>query len=635
MKQFKFYSFASALLLASAVGLGSCSSDSDVVENGGGIAGQTVKTQFAINIPYAKGDSNNAKASTRMTENITQANGTYRGIENMRLFTFTADPSSEGTSIGSKILLGSDANAFSTNENKNVKVYKDISIPVGTSYFALYARAAYQPIPGDGESTTFFKKGSLTPSNSYTQNSSTSKDEVTFALNNIAPNAKFAENEEANAIVSALNEVAETKFTDKDGNEIYWDEYASDNGQVGGKTGVEAIAKTLYTKFTSLRAGSANSVKSALNGLMTQAEANIGDDNTPQADANENDNKAVLKAIYNSCQTALTNLATNSFPNDLNLPDGVARIKFNSTSKEFEIDDVDATFGAGNSIKYTQITYPADLVYFVKTKAMVSNSAFDKVTDFPAADKWAKGDADTWTSNTNFKEGTVETSTRTIGLKDPLQYGVANLKLSIKSNDNLEDNGHAMGSLTNNQTVKVAADGFPVTGILIGGQPAKVNWEFEPATDETFGATVYDKVMNTGNSTTFSAKVNPTTTDYNYTLVLDNKSTKTEQNKVYITIELTNNSGTAFYGTDGLVPVGGTFYLVGTLDPAATDGVTKQEGVDHVFVKDHTTVANLTITSLKNAYNCIPDLRSSLISIGLAVNLEWQNGLTFDVNIGE
>lgn len=633
MKQIKFYSFASALMLASAVGLGSCSSDSDAVENGGGIAGQTVKTQFAINIPYAK-ESNNAKATTRMTEDITQANGTYRGIENMRLFTFTSEPSSDNTTIGSKILLGSDANAFNTNDSKNVKLYKDISIPVGTTNFALYARAAYQPIAGDGEVTTFFKNGTLTPSTSYTDNNNTNQGEITFSLKDIAPNATFAENTEAKAIVDALNTVAETKFTDAYGNEIYWDEYAADNGQASGKTGVEAIAKNLYTRFTSLRAGSAKSVKSALEGLMTQAEAGIGDSSTPQE--SENDDKAVLKAIFSNCKEALKTLENNNFPNDLNLPDGVAKIKFNSSSEAsgFEIDDADATFGTGNSIKYKQIAYPADLVYFVKTQAMVSNSTFDKVTDFPEADKWTKGDADAWSSYTNFKEGAVEVSTRTIGLKDPLQYGVANLKLSIKSNDNLEDNGKAMGSLTSNQRVKVTSDGFPVTGILIGGQPAMVNWEFEPTADETFGSTIYDKIMNTGSSTSLYAKVNPTTTEYNYTLVLDNKSTKTEQNKVYITIELTNNSGIAFYGTDGLVPVGGTFYLVGTLDPTS-EGIDKAEGVDHVFVKDHTTVANLTITSLKSAYNCIPDLRSSLISIGLAVNLEWQKGLKFDVNIGD
>lgn len=36
--------------------------------------------------------------------------------------------------------------------------------------------------------------------------------------------------------------------------------------------------------------------------------------------------------------------------------------------------------------------------------------------------------------------------------------------------------------------------------------------------------------------------------------------------KVNFALEFTNNSGQAFYGKDGLVPVGGKFYLVGQLN---------------------------------------------------------------------
>ena len=95
------------------------------------------------------------------------------------------------------------------------------------------------------------------------------------------------------------------------------------------------------------------------------------------------------------------------------------------------------------------------------------------------------------------------------------------------------------------------------------------------------------------------------------------------------------NNGDAFYGADGLVPKNGRFYLVGKLDPSATSGVTKPEGsrLDRVFVQDHTTTANFTIKNLKNAYNCIPDLRAAGVNVGLAVDLSWQEGITFDVDI--
>ena len=70
------------------------------------------------------------------------------------------------------------------------------------------------------------------------------------------------------------------------------------------------------------------------------------------------------------------------------------------------------------------------------------------------------------------------------------------------------------------------------------------------------------------------------------------------------------------------------------MDPNASTA-TKPSGatIDRVFVKDHTTVANFTITSLKKAYNHIPDLRTSKINVGLAVDLSWQEGITFNVDL--
>ena len=79
-----------------------------------------------------------------------------------------------------------------------------------------------------------------------------------------------------------------------------------------------------------------------------------------------------------------------------------------------------------------------------------------------------------------------------------------------------------------------------------------------------------------------------------------------------------------------MVPKNGKFYLVGKLDKAATTGVTNTKNVNHIFVQDHTTVANFTIKDLKDAYNTIPDLRSTSVSVGLAVNLTWEDGIVFD-----
>ena len=112
---------------------------------------------------------------------------------------------------------------------------------------------------------------------------------------------------------------------------------------------------------------------------------------------------------------------------------------------------------------------------------------------------------------------------------------------------------------------------------------------------------------------------------------MDNRRSDATKDKIYIAVEFKNNSGADFYGDDGLVKDGATFYMVAQLDPGATTGVTAN-GRTSVFEQDYTTVANLTISSLAKAYNCIPDLRSTQLSLGLAVDLTWQDGIVFDVD---
>ena len=140
--------------------------------------------------------------------------------------------------------------------------------------------------------------------------------------------------------------------------------------------------------------------------------------------------------------------------------------------------------------------------------------------------------------------------------------------------------------------------------------------------------------MNGGSN--FTAKAVETgTLPYNYTLVLDNKDTSSEsatQSNVNVVIELENKAGD-FYGVDGLIPKDSKFYLAGTLDLSKNNTTEDGKMLDHVFINDHTTVANFTITNLKKAYNCIPDLRTSKINVGLAVDLKWESGINFDVEL--
>ena len=367
-----------------------------------------------------------------------------------------------------------------------------------------------------------------------------------------------------------------------------------------------------------MKAGSANSVNSFIKHLKAAIESQGV--KTKMADA-----------IIANCVEV-----SGDFPRGLFLPDGVVRVTFDDTTNGFTF--VTATAGTTTTgsdlIDYKTVTYPSELAYFVSSPIKTSTTDKSKATDLPTYDEWLAGKDGIW----NDYGDIVQNNTLFVALQNPVQYGVACLKSSIKCADtSLKDNAKAIIKSESDNTITIDDNSFPVTGILIGGQPLGVKWNFEPASATKpgdFKYTIYDNDMNGSNN--FTAKAVETgTLPYNYTLVLDNKDTSgATQSNVNVVIELENNAAD-FYGADGLIPKGSKFYLAGTLNLTATSGVTKPNGstVDHVFVKDHTTVANFTINNLKKAYNCIPDLRTSKINVGLAVDLSWQEGITFNVDL--
>lgn len=613
MKKFRFFSFASAMLLASAAGMVSCSSDSIEPTGGPGVTGQVVKTQFYINIPY-KGD--NGSASTRMTDVNTQNTGNnsanFLGMVNTQMYAFKGEPGFTGNTTSVKaISIGNAAEAASKDEWRSV--YRDIAIPVGTKNLLLYARA-------NKNSKSDFQAGSLSNPYESTTTDATELSALNFALTEIE-NTKVFSTEGAD-ILTALNLVANTSVT-KPGTTtpVKWSEI--DNSDLGTANERQAL-KERYKKFIALTSGSAKSAQLLIENLK----------NVINGSSSLEPEQLMANKIVDNCTQALSNLVNspaNNFPRNLNLPDGVAKVKWNDINNAFEYVNVNSTVSTGNLIDYTTITYPSELAYYVSSPVKVSDNEITAVKDLPKYDKWIGNTAD-WTGYGD----AVESSTRFVALQKPVLYGVASLKSTVKCVSNtLIDNAKDKGQYESDNSITVDDNSFPITGILIGGQPKQVGWNFEAAntvTTNEFKYTIYDSDMNKGTNLTAVVTGTP---EPNYTLVLDNKdNSATSQNKVYITIELENNASD-FFGADGLIPKGSKFYMVGELDPKATSGITQPTGetLDHVFVKDHTTIANFTIKNLKKAYNHIPDMRSSKINVGLAVDLSWKTGITFDVEI--
>ena len=632
MKRFQLFSLASAMLLASAAGFTSCSSDSEDPQAGGsGVAGQVVKTQFYLNIPYAGNDEGgNARVSTRMTATDTQNNKNFLGLDYMKMFSFDGTPgtntgteekstSTAALNLGTSGYASSKDNISGTNMTSWRSVYRDIAIPVGTKYIILYAKAPriiYDGSIGHYNNRSKFEAGYL--SNPYEKaTGETALSNLNFNLETIYKNPNFAE--DGKAILTALNKIAGTSIEVGDEgskNTIKWSEIKKDSpSDLGTENEREALA-TRYSKFTSLTAGSANSVRQ----LITDLKNVIGGNNS----STSNTENALVQKIVDNCTEALKSLTSVTFPSNKNLPDGVAKVKWENGQFAFvEANSVGiGTTNTSNNIDYTKITYPAELAYFISSPVKTSQEEITAVANLPTYDQW---------TNTTYWAGykdEVENRTRFVALQYPLQYGVACLKSTIKCNGtSLEDNAKDGNfGYDNNNTISVPAGGFNVTGILVGGQPQGVAWNFEPyATNTTdFKYTIYDNYMNS----VYAA--NSTESSPNYTLVLDNKDgLGSSQSNVIVTVELENNSGEDFYGAEGIIPKNTKFYLVGELKLSGNT----TETIDHVFVKDHTTVAKFTIKDLKKAYNHIPDMRTSKINVGLAVDLSWQEGITFNVDL--
>ena len=611
MKKIKFFSFASAVLLASAAGMTSCSSDSIEPTGGSGVAGQVVKTQFYLNIPYAgNNEGGNARVSTRMsdvnTQHTTDMATNFLGLVDLEMFAFEETPSSDKTSTRT-IRIG-DKKGNNDNESWR-RLYSDIAIPVGTTNMVLYTRAS--KINNSGKTKGNFAAGSLTnPYAKLTDEAKPTLSDFKFNLETIHSDKDFAT--KGIHILNKLNDIVQTQATIGE-TSIEWSKISEAHI---GTPGEREILQNLYDNFVKLTAGSENSVIRAIEDLKAAVNTQKLTDFT-----------ALTDAIKDKCTTTGFS-SVYGFPRDIDLPDGAAVLTFDSETKTFAYKEVNVEVPTGRDlVDHTKITYPSELAYFVSSAVGTSATSNNKLADLPKYDEWLKKTTD-WSQY----EDVVKSNTTLVVLKEPVQYGVACLESKIKcENTTLEDNAKdILKSTAENNILTVPEEGIKVTGILIGGQPQGVEWNFEPASNATFDHTIYDREMNYG----IAAKKSDSAP--NYTLVLDNKNSSTadpKQSMVYVTVELENNMGD-FYGAEGLIPKGSRFYLVGQLDPNATTA-TKPSGetIDRVFVKDHTTVANFKITNLKKAYNHIPDMRTSKINVGLAVDLSWQTGITFDVEL--
>lgn len=639
MKKFQDKAIKCALALCAATGMVACSSSDEAAEApvNPTYDGVSVKTQFAINVAGAN------KNTTRMSAENTQNAGNYLEMTNVRLFTLAGVP---GTGAGETTTLTSDialADPTNVTTSRSSHIYSNVEIKEGTTDFLFYSTRA-----GLGtDMTSKFRTGAIKMFDNAT--SITDLVNITFAGEPILTGNPCAAPQEAfkkylNDIVTALK--------------------AATNGTL------VAVKDEFLKDFTDAhRAGSADAILRQVQDLYGKAGEVYS--NTGSTDATKAEAKAIMDAIVEevkqgettlfaikvtdgvlSYETANSQVAYYNFPIEQGLPDGTQILTYDGTNFSYK-NTVAIDAGNDDIVDITKITYPLPIVYFDNTPARASDNEI-------ANGMWPStvGDWDAYAGGWSTANGwydAVKATTRSIALQNNINYGVAGLKTTITCKTNtLEDNKKAYYPTEENQSISVV-NPFEVTGILIGGQPSKVGWQMVKDDADVRDHVVYDKETN-GAKAEYNAISAPI-----YTLVFDNYKNAVNQEDVKVVIEL-KNTNKEFYGQQGIIKEGQKFYLIGELKldnasltpegafkwPAyGTDGLnTSYEGRypvkagtagtadgKRIFIQDYTTEANFTISSLKNAYVTIPDLRATLLQLGLSVDLQWQRGLKFDVEI--
>lgn len=598
MKKLSSFFLMGTVALAGLGVMSSCSSD-DLGNDSTTNPGETkaVKTQFALNIPRANG-------GTRMSDVNTQANKGFLGMEDIRMYSFKGEPTASSTSTATFTLAGI---ASGISETASSKIYSDVSVPVGTTHFLFYAHA-----PQGTTDAKKFELGVLNLTNPETDATATSG--ISAALVAV----KKEDTASPAALLGILNGVA---------------------GVDGWATaGADTKLGKLYTQYIKAKAGSANSIRFTLQSLYNSLSGVISAADDAQKTVAENIRKEIDKSFTPTTGTDgyvtlayKEGSAYSTYPNNINLPDGAVQLTYAEDNKTFSYA-ISSTLGA-LTLDAAKICFPASIYYFQSSDLAATAVELD-ASKWPTSTTAWTGTAAPWLKDANsLADGwtaSVLPTTRSIAMRQNINYGVANLATTVKCGAaSLPDNTDLTVTDPSefSGTVAVPTEGFPVTGLLIGGQPTKVGFNFQPASNDAFDYTIYDKNL------TGIVAMNGTASTTNYTIVLPNDKGRgvADQNKVNVAIELTNNSVVAFRGADGIIPAGGKFYLVGQLDPK--DHNVTNVANPAVFMSDYMTTMNLTIKSLKSAYNTIPDLRSTKLQLGLSVDLEWQKGIQFDVEI--
>lgn len=356
----------------------------------------------------------------------------------------------------------------------------------------------------------------------------------------------------------------------------------------------EQPLKQLFAHFTNYGydlPGSAASVRKWIEAVRDAADSygNLGDGTKDEF---------IRQAIIAQADASLTVIDGMTYPQNINLPDGAAALRWaeveeeGSVVKKFVPQLQTTTLDDINSV--SRFVYPPALYYFVESDIKTSTS--------PVKFETYRDDA-SWTTVLNrFTDAPIGSSTKTVAVKDPLQYAVARLDLQVKSSANVLEYGAGSEKT-------IAISDLSLKGVIIGGQRT-VGYDFKPINNSDMNVKfVYDSQVNSGFTTDFTTS---------HTLVLQSY----DGEDVNVILEFEYSGSQEFKCLNGWVYPGTRFYLVGEVKlENGTGGDQYSQG--RVFTQDHWTTIKMTVSSLEKAYNVLPSILAKNLEIGVKTTPVW------------
>lgn len=640
-KNFNF-ALVGAIALVGAANFTACSSSDEIVDNPDyNPETNTVKTTISINI-----DPNNNVANTRQSSDVVQANQTnsFRGMQDLKLFT-SSSPIVSGTTFEACLELDAISDDQISNTQSS-KIYANKEVKVGTTNFLFYGKA----MTGVTASSSSADKLAYGYTTTTLDKTNTKPSEITFSASSIISKTASDWTRPTTSMATYLTSIAN----------VY--------GTYGGTThkwssATNSQLRSLYDNFThstAIRGGSAHAVLKTIQELYNAVYPISDGDPVTSAIST-----ALLAAISNETYVTGSGEGTSkvftwkdiapTFPENIGMLEGTAQYKWDGTEFVYLVEPI---LNASTANDLENYVYPNELYYLTKTPLKATSGAAVWPT---TVSDWKSEQWSGWDNN-------VSASTKNIALENNIQYGTALLATQVRCAAASVNTGeetknvmydNAMGNVpgaTENNPIPYSDTAFPLSAVIVGGQPSEVGWDFLPTTSASFNKDVCDPNMSY--NTIYAKNTSSTVfSEPNYTMVFDNlKPGDGEQQNVNICLEFTNNTGSDFYGKDGLIMNGQKFYLVALLK--LSDGTQADDDAKadlkfneartffpdktlRVFIQDFVTTAQISLTSgsstepgaLGGATPTIPDLRTSEQSLGLSVDLKWKKGLTFNVDL--